>query len=120
MLAAAKATRPDAFAFQRTTTIDRTGSARRVIVQRFDPRRAPADRWSLVSVDGHAPTDKDLERSRKAERRPVPSYADLAEWLLAQGIESMSLNPDTVVDTWLRLAKQSAPAATPAKEPQPA
>jgi pyruvate,water dikinase len=30
---------------------------------------------------------------------------DLAEWLLDQGIESMSLNPDTVVDTWLMLAK---------------
>jgi pyruvate,water dikinase len=31
-------------------------------------------------------------------------HPDLAEWLLDQGIESMSLNPDTVVDTWLRLA----------------
>ena len=34
-------------------------------------------------------------------------HPDLAEWLLDQGIESMSLNPDTVVDTWLRLAKKS-------------
>ena len=33
-------------------------------------------------------------------------YPDLAEWLLDQGIESMSLNPDTVIDTWLRLAKR--------------
>ena len=33
-------------------------------------------------------------------------HPDLAEWLLEQGIESMSLNPDTVVDTWLRLAGQ--------------
>ncbi len=32
-------------------------------------------------------------------------HPDLAEWLLDQGIESVSLNPDTVVDTWLRLAK---------------
>jgi pyruvate,water dikinase len=32
-------------------------------------------------------------------------HPDLAEWLLEQGIESMSLNPDTVVETWLRLAK---------------
>ncbi|WP_345801620.1 phosphoenolpyruvate synthase [Microbacterium sp. AZCO] len=32
-------------------------------------------------------------------------HPDLAEWLVAQGIESVSLNPDTVVDTWLRLAK---------------
>jgi pyruvate,water dikinase len=34
-------------------------------------------------------------------------YPDLAEWLLKQGIESMSLNPDTVVDTWLSLGKVS-------------
>ena len=35
-------------------------------------------------------------------------HPDLAEWLMQQGIESMSLNPDTVVDTWLRLAKLKA------------
>ncbi len=32
-------------------------------------------------------------------------HPDLAEWLLDQGIQSMSLNPDTVVETWLRLAQ---------------
>jgi len=32
-------------------------------------------------------------------------HPDLADWLMQQGIESVSLNPDTVVDTWLRLAK---------------
>jgi pyruvate,water dikinase len=32
-------------------------------------------------------------------------HPDLARWLLAEGIESMSLNPDTVVATWLELAK---------------
>jgi pyruvate,water dikinase len=31
-------------------------------------------------------------------------HPDLAIWLLDQGIESMSLNPDTVVDTWNKLA----------------
>jgi pyruvate,water dikinase len=31
-------------------------------------------------------------------------HPDLAEWLVEQGIESISLNPDTVVATWLRLA----------------
>jgi len=35
-------------------------------------------------------------------------HPDLAEWLMDQGIESVSLNPDTVVDTWLRLAKHRA------------
>ena len=32
-------------------------------------------------------------------------HPDLAEWLMLQGIASISLNPDTVVDTWKRLAK---------------
>jgi pyruvate, water dikinase len=36
-------------------------------------------------------------------------HPDLAQWLMEQGIESLSLNPDTVVSTWLALA-----------EPQPA
>jgi pyruvate,water dikinase len=35
-------------------------------------------------------------------------HPDLAEWLMEQGIESVSLNPDTVVDTWLMLAKKKA------------
>jgi pyruvate,water dikinase len=34
-------------------------------------------------------------------------HPDLARWLLEQGIESMSLNPDTVVETWLFLANQA-------------
>jgi len=33
-------------------------------------------------------------------------YPDLAAWLLQQGISSISLNPDTVVDTWKMLGKQ--------------
>src|ERR1700686_1684991 len=36
-------------------------------------------------------------------------HPDLARWLLDQGIESMSLNPDTVVETWLFLAQPSSP-----------
>jgi pyruvate,water dikinase len=35
-------------------------------------------------------------------------HPDLAAWLMEQGIESLSLNPDTVVDTWLQLAKAKA------------
>lgn len=33
-------------------------------------------------------------------------HPDFAQWLKGEGILSMSLNPDTVVDTWQRLAKQ--------------
>jgi pyruvate,water dikinase len=31
-------------------------------------------------------------------------HADFADWLAAEGIVSMSLNPDTIVETWQRLA----------------
>src|SRR5207247_10371978 len=41
-------------------------------------------------------------------------HPDLAQWLVEQKIESMSLNPDTVVETWLALAKAAAKGA-PAK-----
>jgi pyruvate,water dikinase len=31
-------------------------------------------------------------------------HPDFAAWLMEQGIESMSLNPDSVIDTWTKLA----------------
>jgi pyruvate,water dikinase len=46
-------------------------------------------RGKYVGICGQGPSD----------------HADLAEWLMDQGIQSMSLNPDTVVDTWQRLAR---------------
>jgi pyruvate, water dikinase len=45
-------------------------------------------RGKYVGICGQGPSD----------------HLDLAKWLLDQGIESMSLNPDTVVDTWNELA----------------
>jgi pyruvate,water dikinase len=45
-------------------------------------------RGKYVGICGQGPSD----------------HPDLARWLLEQGIESISLNPDTVVDTWLMLA----------------
>jgi pyruvate,water dikinase len=45
-------------------------------------------RGKYVGICGQGPSD----------------YPDFADWLLGQGIESISLNPDTVVDTWTRLA----------------
>lgn len=44
-----------------------------------------------VGICGQGPSDHD----------------DLAEWLMEQGISSVSLNPDTVIDTWLKLGKVS-------------
>ncbi|MGN6444578.1 phosphoenolpyruvate synthase [Amnibacterium sp.] len=51
-------------------------------------------RGKYVGICGQGPSD----------------HPDLAAWLLEQGIESMSLNPDTVVDTWLALAAGEAVA----------
>jgi pyruvate,water dikinase len=51
-------------------------------------------------------------------------HPDFARWLMEQGIGSLSLNPDTVVSTWLELsgsaAPGSSPAATPSRAPTPA
>jgi pyruvate,water dikinase len=33
-------------------------------------------------------------------------HPDFADWLAAEGIVSISLNPDSVIETWTRLAKQ--------------
>jgi pyruvate,water dikinase len=50
------------------------------------------DRGKYVGICGQGPSD----------------HPDLAQWLVDQGIESMSLNPDTVVSTWMMLAKSRA------------
>jgi pyruvate,water dikinase len=42
-----------------------------------------------IGICGQAPSD----------------YPDFAKWLIDQKIQSISLNPDTVVETWLYLAK---------------
>ncbi|HVE90245.1 MAG TPA: phosphoenolpyruvate synthase [Burkholderiaceae bacterium] len=51
-------------------------------------------RGKYVGICGQGPSD----------------HADFAEWLMERGIDSISLNPDTVVETWQRLA---ASAGTP-------
>jgi pyruvate,water dikinase len=51
--------------------------------------RACRSQGKYVGICGQGPSD----------------HPDLAQWLMDEGIESISLNPDTVVDTWQRLAK---------------
>ena len=51
--------------------------------------RACRARGKYVGICGQGPSD----------------HEDLAQWLRDEGIESISLNPDTVVDTWRRLAQ---------------
>lgn len=80
VLATARATRSDIYAFRRTIAIERTGAARQVFVEQFDPRKPAAQQWTLVSVDGRAPAEKDLNGWRKGDRGPVPSYGQIAKW----------------------------------------
>jgi pyruvate,water dikinase len=54
--------------------------------------RACRDKGKYVGICGQGPSD----------------HPELATWLVGQGIDSMSLNPDTVVDTWMRLSKTRA------------
>jgi pyruvate,water dikinase len=50
--------------------------------------RACRDAGKYIGICGQGPSD----------------HPDLARWLVDQGIDSISLNPDTVVETWLFLA----------------
>ena len=70
--------------------------------------RACRKQGKYVGICGQGPSD----------------HPDFARWLMEQGIESLSLNPDTVVSTWLSLSAPatggSSPAATPSRAPTPA
>lgn len=52
--------------------------------------KAAKKKGKYVGICGQGPSD----------------HADFAAWLVEQGIDSVSLNPDTVVETWLYLAEQ--------------
>ncbi|MET3761750.1 hypothetical protein [Sphingomonas sp. UYEF23] len=80
IVATARATPTVRHAFRRTLAFERTGAPRKTYVEQFDPSRAPAERWSLISIDGRAPTPKEIAKSRKANHGPIPSYAELAAW----------------------------------------
>ena len=52
--------------------------------------KACRDAGKYVGICGQGPSD----------------HPDFALWLAEQGIESISLNPDSVIDTWQQLAKR--------------
>ena len=54
--------------------------------------KAAKARGKYVGICGQGPSD----------------HEDFAAWLVEQGIDSVSLNPDTVVETWLYLAEANA------------
>ena len=65
---------------------ERDAAVKKLLAMAINTARA---RGKYIGICGQGPSD----------------HPDLAEWLMQQGIESVSLNPDTVVDTWLRLAR---------------
>ena len=85
---------------QLTLGLDRDSSLVAEIFDERDPAvkkmlsmaiKACRDKGKYVGICGQGPSD----------------HKDLADWLLREGIESMSLNPDTVIDTWIYLAEQA-------------
>jgi pyruvate, water dikinase len=62
--------------------------------------RACRKQGKYVGICGQGPSD----------------HPDLARWLMEQGIESLSLNPDTVVSTWQSLAEAPPPASDTGKK----
>ena len=67
---------------------ERNPAVKKLISQAISACKA---RGKYVGICGQGPSD----------------HPDLAEWLLEQGIDTISLNPDTVVETWTALAKKS-------------
>ena len=78
----ARAANPSGIAFERTTTAIRRGPGMKektVTVERWDGRA-----WSLVSVNGKAPSANQLKAFRKATAiNPVPGYHRMASLLAA-------------------------------------
>lgn len=87
-MAVARATRTDTYSFRRTIVIESDVAKRKVFVEQYDPRRAPADQWSLISVDGRAPTQKETEDRRKSQRDPFPPYFAMSKWFGAPAMRS--------------------------------
>ena len=89
---------------QLTLALDRDSG---LVMHAFDERNAAVKRMLHLAIAA----------CRKAKKyvgicgQGPSDYPDLAEWLMNEGIESMSLNPDTVVETWLHLAKVGADKA---------
>ncbi len=86
---------------QLTLGLDRDSA---VVAHLFDERDAAVKKLLAMAIQAARAKGKYIGICGQG-----PSdHPDLADWLMAQGIESVSLNPDTVVDTWLRLAKIKA------------
>ncbi len=71
-----------------------------LVAEAFDERNPAVKKLLSIAIQACRDEDKYVGICGQG-----PSdYPDLAEWLMQQGISSISLNPDTVVQTWRRLA----------------
>jgi pyruvate,water dikinase len=83
---------------QMTLALDRDSG---LVMDAFDERNEAVKRMLSMAITACRKANKYVGICGQG-----PSdFPDLAEWLMKEGIESMSLNPDTVVETWLHLAK---------------
>ena len=83
---------------QLTLGLDRDSA---IVSYLFDERNAAVKKLLSMAIQTARTKGKDIGICGQG-----PSdHPDLALWLMEQGIESLSLNPDTVVDTWLKLAQ---------------
>ena len=84
-LALAQSVTADDFAFTRTSRRVATEGGKdeeRVTVERFDPRQPAAQRWTLASVNGRAPTAEELASYNKdSATRRAPTYGRIATYL---------------------------------------
>lgn len=99
-LAQAQSVSPDDYAFTRTVRSQQTSNGKteqRVSVERFDPTKPAEARWTLVSVDGAAPSADALKtfRTDSAKRR-VPGYHRLAGYFGASATASTDSRGRTV------------------------
>ncbi len=82
---------------QLTLGLDRDSS---LVADIFDERDDAVKKMLSMSIDACLEQNKYIGICGQG-----PSdHPDLAAWLLEKNIESMSLNPDTVIETWMSLA----------------
>ncbi len=100
------------YAFERTRTISdtRNGGTRRVEVDRYDPARPEGQRWTLVSVDGRAPTAEQRRAWAKAiADQPVVPGPWRLDPLLAGPEPAARADGGETIYSWKRLPKGSLP-----------
>lgn len=85
ILAQAQSMSADDYAFTRTVRTDAIAGGnteRTVNVEKYDPTKPAAARWTLVSVNGAAPSAEALKKFQKeAPKRRIPGYHRLAKYV---------------------------------------